>query len=415
MIANIFVYFIIFPVKTLEIFGIFWQNCYTQAMYDEQTRINAALSYFFLGPLFLLARAGTPLADPYVRAHARQATIYIGIGILAYALYFALKPYIGFVFFGISLHVIILSLLLTLLIWILIFSAYSAFRGSWEGEIVITNTISLPSELILDETITSEGDKIRLIASFAPLLGIWIASKYPNKYTEIGRRIGTLCFILIVLASYISWSWTGLSLILTLTTIILLSYTGVSIFINQSIPLASIYQWIPSYTMLITHLKSGFLWGGELCWVFFGKEVLTPYRDIFSREYQKIVELPLTTTLPLPSVFIGIPLLNILMIPFLWWDSYHEHRGNILQWILLTLILVCIWWYDGINSEAQYIFFVSALHLMISARKIRDTHAPIVDSILLVSSLFSQTKTTLAKVKEENTSIQYTESDQSNK
>ena len=83
---------------------------------DEQTRINAAISYFFLGPLFLFAKSGTPLADPYVKIHAKRASGYILAGIIAYGIYFLLKPYITFALFGISLHVVLLSIILAVLI-----------------------------------------------------------------------------------------------------------------------------------------------------------------------------------------------------------------------------------------------------------------------------------------------------------
>lgn len=34
---------------------------------NEQSRINAMITYFFLGPLFLLVRADTPFGEAYVR------------------------------------------------------------------------------------------------------------------------------------------------------------------------------------------------------------------------------------------------------------------------------------------------------------------------------------------------------------
>lgn len=42
--------------------------------HSSQTRINAAISYFFLGFLFLLARNHPQFSLPFVRAHAKRAT-----------------------------------------------------------------------------------------------------------------------------------------------------------------------------------------------------------------------------------------------------------------------------------------------------------------------------------------------------
>ena len=57
-------------------------------MHEDQTRINATISYFFLGPLFLLARAGSPLAESYVHSHAKRASIIMLLGGIVYGIYF---------------------------------------------------------------------------------------------------------------------------------------------------------------------------------------------------------------------------------------------------------------------------------------------------------------------------------------
>lgn len=53
---------------------------------DPQIRNNAIISYFFLGPLFLLAKSGTPLAHPIIQHHARRSSIIMLGGILIFLL-----------------------------------------------------------------------------------------------------------------------------------------------------------------------------------------------------------------------------------------------------------------------------------------------------------------------------------------
>lgn len=98
-------------------------------MYEEQARINAMISYFFLGPIFLLARSGSPLADPYVRLHAKRASIILLFGLGGYVSYSFLSPLLDFPLFGISLAAIVLGFLVTLLVGYLMYSAYRAFNG----------------------------------------------------------------------------------------------------------------------------------------------------------------------------------------------------------------------------------------------------------------------------------------------
>lgn len=47
---------------------------------SEQTKINAVLSYFLLGPIFLLAHSNPNLAHPFVRSHAKNASKILIIG-----------------------------------------------------------------------------------------------------------------------------------------------------------------------------------------------------------------------------------------------------------------------------------------------------------------------------------------------
>ncbi len=46
---------------------------------SSQIRINAAISYFFLGPIFLLARNNPDFSQEFVRSHARRATLVYGL------------------------------------------------------------------------------------------------------------------------------------------------------------------------------------------------------------------------------------------------------------------------------------------------------------------------------------------------
>lgn len=72
-------------------------------MPDISTRINALIAYLFLGPIMLLAKSGTPLADPYVRGHAKQASIIMTVGAILFLVYRLLYTYLTFGIFGISI------------------------------------------------------------------------------------------------------------------------------------------------------------------------------------------------------------------------------------------------------------------------------------------------------------------------
>jgi hypothetical protein len=62
---------------------------------NEQSRINAVICYFFLGPFILFAKKDTPLGDTYVRAHAKESSKIVGIMVVVYILYFFVRNYIN--------------------------------------------------------------------------------------------------------------------------------------------------------------------------------------------------------------------------------------------------------------------------------------------------------------------------------
>jgi hypothetical protein len=103
-------------------------------MPDIQTRLNAVIAYLFLAPIILLARSGTPLAEPYVQSHARRASVIIIIGILALTGYGFLRGSLAYNFFGISLSDTVLIVIMSTLILTLLHGAYRAYSGIEAGQ-----------------------------------------------------------------------------------------------------------------------------------------------------------------------------------------------------------------------------------------------------------------------------------------
>ncbi len=97
-------------------------------MPDISTRINALIAYLFLGPIMLLAKSGTPLADPYVRGHAKRASMIIAAGALIFVLYRSLHDLLDVAIFGISLALIIVTAIVSITLLILMMGGYRAYH-----------------------------------------------------------------------------------------------------------------------------------------------------------------------------------------------------------------------------------------------------------------------------------------------
>jgi hypothetical protein len=118
-------------------------------MPDISTRINALIAYLFLGPIMLLARNGTPLADPYVRGHARRATLIMIIGAIIYVLYRSVHSYLTFALFGISVDIIIVTAIVSMVLLALIAGAYRAYHGISASE-SSWRSITTPSKTLTE-------------------------------------------------------------------------------------------------------------------------------------------------------------------------------------------------------------------------------------------------------------------------
>lgn len=95
---------------------------------SEQSRINAVISYFFLGPIFLLAKSGTPLAETYVRNHAKKASKIILFSFIVFLVYvFLVRNFLNLSILGVSLDTIFLIAIIGGCLGFLIRGAYGAY------------------------------------------------------------------------------------------------------------------------------------------------------------------------------------------------------------------------------------------------------------------------------------------------
>lgn len=111
-------------------------------MHDEQTRINATISYLFLGPIILLAKKDTPLAEKYVQDHAKRASLLILISLGAYFVYYFLRDILSVSLFGISIASVVLTIIVTLSLAILLHGAYLAFSGREASSLKLVDIFS---------------------------------------------------------------------------------------------------------------------------------------------------------------------------------------------------------------------------------------------------------------------------------
>ncbi len=360
----------------------------------EQDRINATISYFFLGPIFLLAKRGTPLAEPYVRAHAKRASIIVGLTILVGIVYLFARSYIQYAPLGLSLQTIVLTLIMWACSILLLAWAYRAYHGAevWEGEgISIHENIStIGGGISWVYAVEREEDKIRILASMIPWLGIYLSAKYPDPLMARSRIIGS-CFMLIYIVSILTLGSGGfIPFLIVAIYILIFVVEWVYLFIYGRWVSWDILDRIPSCHTLEAHFIASLRSIRDFSGVIFGSEKSGTYQT-YLREAQK----PLSPLENIPAYFmpralIAIPVWNIFTIPSLFIERYRAYRPLIIQGLIITILSLLIVFFGGsLRSGLLLLMLFPIVHIFTYAGSDIMTRAPIVGIWSRIASLYS--------------------------
>lgn len=377
----------------------------------EQDRINAMISYFFLGPLFLLAKKNTPLADPYVRGHARQSSIIIGMTLIIGIVYIFVRPYIQIAFLGIDLRSIVLALIMAWCSGFLIRWAYKAYIGN-TGEI---SAISLPGTMMNIGNISGiysvekEEEKIRILASLLPWAGIYIYQRYKLPLMERARIIGSF-FTFIIILSFIIWGYTNfMTFILTILYILLFVVEWVYLFIFGRFVSWNILEYIPSYVQIESHFIASIRSIFDFIGVVFGKEKKWSYAEYFEQSSQLSDPLESPTPFFMPIELIALPVWNIFALPSLFISKYKIYRSLIIQGLIVTLLLGWAYFIGGIwGSTIGLLLLYPIVHIVSFARHDPLTRAPIIGLWVRLKDRFVTVKSHISELKEKKEEVGFT-------
>lgn len=368
-------------------------------MPDISTRINALIAYLFLGPLLLLSKKGTPLADPFVRGHAKRASIIIAIGLILFVIYYWIHNILLFTFLGISIDVVILTCIVSGTILALMAGAYRAYswfsadESSWRSFAMPENSIQ--------EWVYSEETKIRIIASFVPFVGILVASRYPSRENIIGRKIGNIfIFLLLTSVVFFSGTTTTFTMFLTVLYIGLIVLTAVQMFGFSRFFEFTFYGKLPTYLEFDAHLKAWILSSFDFFRIAFGGEKKISYVERYNSFLEKNLQVHEASTPYLaPKWIISIPWINLITLPSFWQSKYSEYRSMILQGFMITVCLALVIWFYGAWSQMWLYLLFPILALIVESSN-TNVRAPITSIMVDLVHIFSRGKDRIAEIKE---------------
>ncbi|NRH21281.1 hypothetical protein HOO68_04525 [Candidatus Gracilibacteria bacterium] len=368
-------------------------------MPDISTRINALIAYLFLGPLLLLMKEGTPLGHPFVRGHAKRASLVILIGFISFIVYFSVRHSLSFSIFGITLGTVLLTGIVSSTLFALVVGAYRAYSGvstsdsTWKSFVIPENT-SQKGEY-------SEETKVRMIASFIPFIGILIASRYPSRENIIGRKIGNIfSFIFLTSVVFFSGNVTTFTLILTVGYIALIVFTAVQVFIFSSFFEFTFYKKIPTYLEFDAHFKASIVSIFDFFRIAFGGEKNMNYIERYNIFLEKNIEVKgISVPYFAPKWIIAIPGINLITLPSLGQSKYSEYTSMILQGFIVTVCLVLVILFYGIGSQMGLYLLFPILTLLVESSN-TNVRAPFTSIVADFVDIFSRGKDRIAEIKE---------------
>lgn len=324
----------------------------------------------------LLARKNSAFSHPFVRAHARRASLYMLVFLAIFLVFHFLQPYLAnIVFLKISLIQIFLFCYNILFFGLLLFSSYRAYVGHADSDVLHLEDASRQS-VLLEGTYTEE-QKFQIMASFLLIFGIFSSQKSTLEEVKIGRKIGNFFLFGILFFAALTKSFITFPVILLVLAYVAV-FVSTSVFLmmqNKFLSLAW-YHYVPTYHELEARIYATFSMIKEFFQVAFGKEktknFTSEYHAFLQKYSQKIAFQEKFWT---HSALIGIPIVNLITLPSFFQQKYHEYQGNIAEGFFLTIFSLLLYFFS-VNIFLLYILIFPIATLLAEARNNSNIRAP---------------------------------------
>lgn len=164
-------------------------------MLSQKVRNNASISYFFLGWLFLLAKNNPNFADPFIKQHAKIATKGHAIFFVTYFFY----THFLSSFFSYSIPVIQITIdhgiqiaFFVILTLFIIRGVYAGQKGEYTENAKDGIGLFSMQGCTFQFPGASEAQRILLLLSYIPFVGMIAAKRFPNIVTTTGARASSI-------------------------------------------------------------------------------------------------------------------------------------------------------------------------------------------------------------------------------
>ncbi len=342
-----------------------------------QDIINAIICYCFLWPVIWLARKNPNFSHPFIQGHARRSTLIFATAWVIWILFiFALWPITHWSIGPFILYDILLFVLVVLFLGVLIWHAFRAYKGEFADEVQFHSIQKLHETTISEMGILSEREKIIIILSFIPFLGIWISSRFPQMMTKQGESISTWALGVILVISIWFHEWYTTGLIVTLWYILFVVTLGVQLFVGGKWIEMHILRLLPEIGELNMKITILYLYSIEIFKMIIWKQNTRSYRDL-SEELLSQKESATPSAFLFSPMLIGIPILNIVTIPSFFMERFVLWRHALLQGYLIS-IFVWLTLYFSWNPLWIVVLLIPSVYLLSYLPSNTSSSSPII-------------------------------------
>lgn len=344
---------------------------------SRQIRTNAAIAYFFLGPIFLLAKRNPNFAEPFVRAHAKAGTKAVFVYLAAF---FAYSHYLsGYLAFSLPFLPIPASRLVSAGILAIMFATLlrGTLRANSGKDPVGTFEFSGIEGFSENAPVgtLSESERTLALMSFVPLFGIVVAVRKASPANVLGCRSGSLFF-----AAYAFFYVTGGDAVLMASTLayaVFFMTVGVTLFGTGKIPFEPALSSIPSLERLWTAVRTVPTFLLETLKATFGNAQELSFSKTFAavaardRALEAFMDKSFSeSSFPISPKLAALPGVNLLFLPRLFSASPYRFAVAAGQGIAITAVYAGLaFWYGFAN--AYQIFLLPAIALVLGNVEVR--------------------------------------------
>jgi hypothetical protein len=180
-------------------------------------------------------------------------------------------------------------------------------------------------------SVTKEEDKIRILMSMVPFLGIIISSKFDHPLIERGRIIGSTLAFLYIISLLFSGSEGFFPFIILALGVLLFVVEGVYLMLYGRFISWGVLEKLPSYREIEAIIVASFGQTKEFVAVSMGKEKTLSFRENYTSLLEPETQNTPTEKYFMPASLLAIPFWNLFGIPSLFIEKYRAYRGLVIE------------------------------------------------------------------------------------